>query len=369
MKGLRLFAACATMVAAIAVGIGGVAAAQSGELQGGGLTQGGASSGAGAATINLGMPGGPSSMGAPHAIADERVFDFGTVIGGKPVTHVFKIRNDGSAPLVIGAVITSCGCTAAKPTKSTIGPGETSEIATSLDTTSEHGPTTRTITVATNDPKAQSIVLTLKGDIRQPVDAEPAEVAFGVVKHGTEAVRQVTIIPLVHDPNFKVESASNENRDIKVALAPRPQGEQGAILTVTLLKTMPAGGFADMVKVTTSREPINVSVFGEVQGDLALKPVQVSFGVVEHRQPAQQYARLVNTGPRPIKVISVASTNRNVAATVQPITPGREYKITLQLQPNSPDGALRGMLAIKTDDPNQPTINLPFYGIIGSFKG
>ncbi len=357
------------MVAAVAAGIAGVAAAQSGDLQGGGLMQGGASSGSGSATINLGFPAGPASMGAPQAIASERVFDFGTVIGGKPVAHVFKIRNDGTAPLVIGAVITSCGCTAAKPTKATVAPGDMSEIATSLDTTSEHGPTTRTITVATNDPKAQSIVLTLKGDIRQPVDAEPAEVAFGVVKHGTEAARQVAIIPLVQDPDFKVESARNENRDIKVALAPRPHGQQGAILTVTLLKSMPAGGFADMVKVATSREPINVSVFGEVRGDLTLKPVQVSFGVVEHRQPAQQYARLVNTGPRTVKVVGIASTNRNVVASVQPITPGKEYKITLQLQPNSPDGALRGMLAIKTDDPNQPTINLPFYGIVGSFKG
>jgi len=30
---------------------------------------------------------------------------------------------------------------------------------------------------------------------------------------------------------------------------------------------------------------------------------------------------------------------------------------------------LRGMLAIKTDDPHQQDVQIPFYGIVGSFKG
>lgn len=359
------------VAAAIAIGAAGFAAAQSGDPQGGGLMQGGAasSSSSAPATIDLGgMPGAPGA-GAPQAVVSERSFDFGTVIGGKPVTHVFKIRNAGTGPLLIGSVITSCGCTAAKPTKATLAPGESSAIAASLDTRFEHGPTTRTITVATNDLKEPAIVLTLKGDIRQPVEANPADVAFGTVKHGTGMSRQVTISPLVADRDFKVLSASNGNRDIKAVLTPRPDGKPGAILTVTLLKTMPAGGFDDMVRVTTSRTPVDVTVFGTVQGDLALKPVQVSFGVVGHHQSALQFARLVNTGTRPVKVIGVSSSNMSVAAAVEPITPGKEYKITLQLRPNTPDGALRGQVAIKTDDPNQATVNLPFYGIVGAFKG
>ena len=358
------------LAAAIAIGGAGLAAAQAGDLQGGGLTQGGASSAAASApaTIDLGMPA-ASDAGAPRALAAARTYDFGTVIGGKPVVHIFKIRNAGAAPLVIGAVITSCGCTAAKPTKTSVAPGETSAITASLDTRFEHGPTTRTITVATNDPKAPSIVLTLKGDIRQPVEANPADVDFGAVKHGTEISRQVTISPLVADRNFKVISVSNANRNIQAGLAPRTDGKPGAILTVTLLKTMPAGGFDDMVKIATSRTPVEVTVFGVVRGDLALKPVQVSFGVVRHHQGVVQYARLINTGVRPIKVLGVSSDNLGVAAEIKPITPGKEYKITIELRPNSPDGALRGRIAIQTDDPNQRTIILPFYGIVGAFKG
>ena len=46
-----------------------------------------------------------------------------------------------------------------------------------------------------------------------------------------------------------------------------------------------------------------------------------------------------------------------------------EYKITVELRKNTPDGQLRGTLAIHTDDAKQSTLTVPFYGIIGSFEG
>jgi len=106
-----------------------------------------------------------------------------------------------------------------------------------------------------------------------------------------------------------------------------------------------------------------------VVGDLNVAPAQVSFGIVQPHAGAVRYARLTNSGPRPIKVVGVSTNNLGVSARVDPITPGREYKLTLQLEPNSPDGTLRGAVAIKTDDPSQPTLQVPFYGIVGAFNG
>jgi hypothetical protein len=65
----------------------------------------------------------------------------------------------------------------------------------------------------------------------------------------------------------------------------------------------------------------------------------------------------------------VKSTNQSVEARVDPVTPGKEYKVTLALRPNTPDGQIRGALTIKTDDPQQTTLTVPYYGIVGSFKG
>jgi hypothetical protein len=121
--------------------------------------------------------------------------------------------------------------------------------------------------------------------------------------------------------------------------------------------------------VTTNRQPLEIALFGTVLGDIVLNPPQVSFGIVGHHATATQFVRLTNSGGRNVNVLRLSSTNQAVTAAVEPITPGKEYRITLQLRPNTPDGALRGSLAIKTDDPEQQTLQVPFYGIVGSFRG
>jgi hypothetical protein len=319
---------------------------------------------------------GGATSGTPKAEVTGKVYDFGAVLNAVPVAHVFKIHNAGTGTLVIGGVQTSCGCTAAKPTKSQLPPGEDSDIAVTFDTRYDKGPATRTITVYTNDPAAKSIVLTIKGDVKVQVEATPAQVAFGDVKHGTDQTRQVLLNDLVAGtdpakalPEFKVQSITNASPHIKVASARRTDGKAGGALTVTLLSTMPIGAFDDTIKVTTSRAPVDITVFGNVQGDITVKPTQVSFGVVPHRQGTLRYVRLVNAGARPMKVTAVTSSNVSVSATAEPVEAGKEYKITLELRPNTPDGALRGQVAITTDDPQQQTLSLPYFGIVGSYRG
>jgi len=370
MRTSMLIAAATAVIAALA--IASPVAAQSSDLGVSGLSSGPASNGA-----PNGLEGiGGATSGTPKAEVAGKVYDFGSVLNAVPVAHVFKIHNAGSGTLVIGGVQTSCGCTAAKPTKSQLPPGEDSDIAVMFDTRFDKGPATRTITVYTNDPASKSIVLTIKGDVKVQVEAAPAQVAFGDVKHGTDQTRQVLLNDLVAGTDrakapqeFKVQSITNASPNIKVAAAPRSDGKAGAALTVTLLPTMPIGAFDDTIRVTTSRAPVDITVFGNVQGDITVKPAQVSFGVVPHHQGTLRFVRLVNAGPRPMKVTGLTSSNASVSATAEPIEAGKEYKITLELRPNTPDGALRGQVAITTDDPQQQTLSLPYFGIIGSYRG
>ncbi len=276
---------------AFALGLAGSAAAQS---------SGASSESSGAGQLDNGPNGlqgitGTTTGGAPKAEVGDKIYDFGTVLNAVPVAHVFKIRNAGTGTLIIGGVQTSCGCTAAKPTKNEVPPGDDSEIAVTFDTRFDKGPATRTITVFTNDPKAQQIVLTIKGDVKVQVEAAPAQVTFGDVQHGTEQTRQVLLTDLVAaqalaaapsgakgSTDFKVESVAHSSPNIKVEPGPRTDGKPGAALTITLLKTMPLGAFDDTIKVTTSRAPVDITVFGTIQGDITVKPAQVSFGIVPH---------------------------------------------------------------------------------------
>lgn len=378
--GVRMRALAIASIAAL--GLVSIAAAQSSQMPVGGLGGGasGATSSDTGSTNGLQGLAGATAGGVPKAEAVEKVYDFGTVLNAVPVEHTFRIRNLGTGTLMIGSVQTSCGCTAAKPTRSAVGPGEESQIAVSFDTRFDKGPATRTVTVYTNDPQAQKIVLTMKGDVKVQVEAVPAQVAFGDVKHGTAQTRQVLLNDLVGQEQappkeggklapLRVKSLSNASPNIKVTQTARADGKPGAALTVTLLDSMPLGPFDDTIKVATSRAPVEITVFGTVQGDITVKPAQVSFGVVPHHQGTLRMARLVNAGARAMRVTGVTSSNASVSATVEPITPGKEYRVKLELHPNTPDGALRGQVAITTDDPNQQTVSLPFYGIVGSFRG
>lgn len=81
--------------------------------------------------------------------------DFGAVRYGARVSKEFVIINQGSAPLVIQRAYTTCGCTVADFTASTIPPGKAALITVTWDS-SQHAPTATTIRrgviILSNDP-------------------------------------------------------------------------------------------------------------------------------------------------------------------------------------------------------------------------
>jgi hypothetical protein len=315
-----------------------------------------------------GLTGGLSSE-APSVKVHEPVYNFGTVFQGTQVKHTFRIENAGPGILTIVGVQTSCGCTVAKPTLKQVQPGEASEISAVFDTSADRGPAQRIITVSTDDPNQKQVALTIKGDVRVKVDANPALVVFDNVKHGVEVSKQVLVTDTLGDKNFKITSVTHSDPNLKVLQLPRTDGKPGAILDVKLLKTAPAESFADVVKVGSNVAPVNIPISGNVIGDLNVSPPQVSFGIVKPRAGAVRFARLTNTGSRKVKVVGVSTNNPNVLVAIQPLPSGNDFKLTLELRPNSPDGTLRGFVDIATDDPGQPKIEVPFYGIVGAFSG
>ena len=322
-------------------------------------------------SMNPLIPGGDSAPPgqAPKAVVDVPLYDFGSALEGTMVKHTFTIKNTGRGYLDIRGVKTSCGCTTGDPSKTHVAPGDSSEIAVSFDTHFQKGHQVRTITASTNDPDNPQVAMTMQGIVKKQVEAQPGEVAFGEVKRGNEQTKEV----IVNDLNpargaFSVGPVSNSNASIKVEQEKRPDGKPGALLKVSLLKSMPLGPFDDTIKITTNRVPLQVDVFGTVTGDLNVDPAQVSFGIVPRGQDIVRIFKLSNQGPKPVKVIEVASSSPSVGAIAEPVTPGKEYKVTVTLRHGTPDGQLRGNLTIKTDDPDQATLNVPFYAIVGQFK-
>ena len=58
----------------------------------------------------------------------ELLFDFGKIPQGKPVHHVFFVKNLSDKPLSIENVQASCGCTTPEWSRDSIAPGAKTEI-------------------------------------------------------------------------------------------------------------------------------------------------------------------------------------------------------------------------------------------------
>lgn len=99
----------------------------------------------------------------PKISAKEIHYDFGTVVEGEMVTHSFEIENDGDANLSIVRVNASCGCTAAKPEKSLLKPGEKTFVHVEFNSEARLGPQNKYVYIFTNDTKNPEFKLSLTG--------------------------------------------------------------------------------------------------------------------------------------------------------------------------------------------------------------
>jgi hypothetical protein len=103
-------------------------------------------------------PEGPKS--GPIITFTESAHDFGDIIQGDSVMHIFKFKNSGTSPLIISEVITTCGCTAPKFTKEAVMPGKAGEILITYRSAGKQGLQNKIITIlsnSTNTPVRLSI--------------------------------------------------------------------------------------------------------------------------------------------------------------------------------------------------------------------
>lgn len=102
---------------------------------------------------------------APVVSFSEKAFDFGEMKQGEKRDHTFMIQNTGKSDLIIRRVRTSCGCTAAAPSKKVIAAGESEPIKVTFDSRGKRGRQSKSITIITNDPKNPTTILRISSNI------------------------------------------------------------------------------------------------------------------------------------------------------------------------------------------------------------
>lgn len=95
------------------------------------------------------------STNAPKLTFKESSFDFGEIHQGDVVSHNFKFENEGTSPLVLTNIGTTCGCTAPEWPREPIMPGESAEVVITFNSTGKSGIQNKIITVFSNASNGQ----------------------------------------------------------------------------------------------------------------------------------------------------------------------------------------------------------------------
>ncbi len=142
-------------------------------------------------------------------------YDFGNIVQGEKVSHIFTITNTGGAELDIQNVRASCGCTAARPEKNKLDPNESTDLKVEFNSAYKSGKQIKYVYIESNDPNNKELKIQFDGNVIVKKDSDKASTApkiyfpesehdFGKVKEGKSV-----------DYTFKLINRGNSILEIK----------------------------------------------------------------------------------------------------------------------------------------------------------
>jgi len=109
-----------------------------------------------------------TAYAAPQIWVEQTEYDFGVVVEGESVSHVFVLENRGAEELTIDRVRTGCGCTVARLTTQSLAPGESTELQVVFRTDGYGGHVvSKSITIYTDDPVTPELYLFIRGTVEK----------------------------------------------------------------------------------------------------------------------------------------------------------------------------------------------------------
>jgi len=212
-----------------------------------------------------------SAFAAPKITCDAPLFNFGNKDNSLTINHTFLVKNSGTEVLNISRVKPACGCTVAKISSRTVGPGQTTEITATLNLKGRTGPQTKPMTVYSNDPRQPSYQLTLKGNAVTEVTVTPTALSFGRLQEGQSVTKEIKII--AQNP-IKIKSVVAANQSVTHELQVLKPGTE-FLLRVTNKNNLQPGRISDTITITSDspKSPTQrITVYGTILDKLTISP-------------------------------------------------------------------------------------------------
>jgi len=167
---------------------------------------------------------------SPKIVFENPEVTFEPVFQGEKVEQVFRFSNQGTEPLLIEQVKSSCGCTAALVSSREIPPGGSGEVRATFDSTRFRGNVAKTIYLYSNDPLQRVSQLHLRGRVKPEFELSVSRLLIGPLPAGGEGDAELVVTSRSTDPLL----LRNVRTTVREVTASLPQNElaPGASLDV-----------------------------------------------------------------------------------------------------------------------------------------
>jgi hypothetical protein len=295
--------------------------------------------------------------------------DFGEVFEREKFEYTFAVKNRGKADLIISDVKPGCGCTVANFDK-VIAPGAEGKIELVLDGTRVHGDFVKTAQVHSNDPEHPELTLTIAGKKVGFLNVVPDGVVYLQGRYEEPIEKEVTISSNEKLPDFKVIGASSDIDD-KISYEVKPGLVKGEyILKIKKNPETPISSSYGTVTIktnSTNAPETKLQVQVMTKGNITVSPSSVNFGSVafaakdKNASPVTRTVMVIRNSGEGLDVKDVKIDNPNFKATVESVTPGKQFKVEVTFSPplkRSPTQRETGELIINTNDPREPSVRV-----------
>lgn len=126
-------------------------------------------------------------------VAEGTKLDLGTINRGKVVEKKISLKNIGNETLVIGKVITSCGCTGTVVSEDHIPPGESGTLLITFNSKNFSGTIHKTVTVNSNSAGGPETLIEFTGIVFEEVLVTPSQLLFRDAEVGRLSSRTVIV--------------------------------------------------------------------------------------------------------------------------------------------------------------------------------
>jgi hypothetical protein len=305
-------------------------------------------------------PPATNALGPVIAFATNE-YDFGKVLAGTLVKHVFIVSNAGDQTLVISKVTPGCHCTTAGTWAHQIEPGKTGEIPIQFDSGSFLGNVSKSITVASNDKLKPTQTLFLKGTIWRMLEVRPQFAYITVTPDVPSNSASVVHITNQSDTPVALSGPTSANGSFKADLKTIIPGRDFE-LTITAVPPFAPGNTTGTITVKTSltnMPVLNVTAIAMVQPAVSVTPAQIFLSSQMDRWTTN-FVTISPTGSKALALSDPEASDTNVIVTVRETVPGRVFQLVAAFPPGfkiAPGHQVK--LNVKSNNAQQPLIVVP----------